>query len=88
MQTITAMAMMMLFLMIYLFNKQKKTLMKTIAKIFYTKDYSMFKTLAGNREVNIAHIKKLEKSMRNSKSLMDNTALKLLKICKCLFTIT
>jgi len=48
--------------MIYLFNKQKKTLMKTIAKIFYTKDYSMFKTLAGNREVNIAHIKKLEKS--------------------------
>ena len=36
--------------------------MKTIAKIFYTKDYSMFKTLAGNREVNIAHIKKLEKS--------------------------
>jgi hypothetical protein len=35
---------------------------KSITKIFYTKDYEIFNTLAGNREVNIAHIKKLERS--------------------------
>jgi len=36
--------------------------MKSIAKIFYTTDYSKFNTLAGNRQVNIAHVKKLESS--------------------------
>ena len=38
--------------------------MKTIAKIFETKDYSMFNALDGNRELNIAHVKKLEKSFQ------------------------
>lgn len=47
-----------------MFNLYKEIIMKKANQVYVTNDYSMFKFIKGNRDVNLLHAERLKKSMR------------------------